>query len=152
MGVQIQWVPDDASISSTIMLCDSNRSVGEHNLRLNNRALGETAEPYQADWAENLNRYNERNAFSFEVWRDRDLSGAVFADEYASFYFMALHIGGASKQYAVRGTGALTVTLTGSAGTNILTFANAMKQSIDLALWNGIQMNLHYAFSCGAIS
>jgi hypothetical protein len=152
MLFKAQWIPDDTDISSTLILCNSTRGVGEHNVRLNNRALGETAEPYQSDWVENLNRYNERNTFSFECWRDANLDDTPFADEYAAFYFAALHCGGQVKTYAVRGTGQIILTMAGSAGSYTLTFANALKQSIDVAEWDGIVIKLHYAFTTGPIS
>lgn len=151
MGFKCSWVPDDATLSSPLILCLSTRSVAEHNVRLNNRSLSELAEPYQSDFTRNFDRSNDRNVFSFDCDRSDDFDGAPFVDAEAAAQFAFLHLGG-GKDTAIHGTGVLNLVLTGKVTQVNIQLANVVKQSVDWAEWSGTLIKLSYVFTCGLIS
>src|SRR5437868_11732438 len=123
--MKLIWTPDDLTISSLLTLVDSSRSVAEHDVRTAGHGLVETADVYQALFAANLYRFNEKSPLSFSVQRDCDFNNAPFKDPEAAFLFSTLHCSGKDKGTAVRGTGTLTMILTGKFTTATLIYANA---------------------------
>ena len=158
MGVLINWLPDDLSISTDLTLCDSSRSIEEHNLKLNNSSLIEIAELYKADFIKQFNRYNDRVEFSFQVTRDADFLGNSYVTPENAFFQAALHVGAASTTspapaQAVRGTGRLQLTLNAASGGPFeMTFLNAAKRSIVMSQWMGIAITFDYTFMCSTVS
>jgi hypothetical protein len=152
MGLKVTWTPDAAyqTVSSTLILCNSSRSIAEHNLKINNRALVQSAELFEAPFVTNLYHRDDRIEFSFEVERSQDFTGTNFPDAESAFIFAANHMGGSLPNFAVIGTGTLTALF--SVPGKTLTFTGAIKQSIDLILWMGISITLSYKFLAQTVS
>ena len=125
---------------------------------MSGRELIETAELFRSDSVVNFDRYNSRFTFSFEVVRDvafKATAPSIPTDDWTSpeqaFHDTAMHIGGLdpTKGAVIRGTGTLTVAITGQP---TLTFHNCVKQSIELIEWLGIAIGYSYTFVCGYVT
>ena len=155
----VTWNPADSSISSTVVLCQSTRSVAEHNVRINGRRAVDVVQTYRADVVQNFDRANSQVSLSFEVERDTDFAssgnGASLADPEQAFVAAALHIGNSSLTgySSVRGLGSLVMVLNGAvSGVSTLTFNNAALQSVDLHEWLGILVGFSYTFVASSIT
>jgi hypothetical protein len=154
----VTWNPNDATISSAVVLCQSTRNVAEHNVRLNGRRLSETSETYRSDFVQNFDRANGRIRLSFEVVRDLDFAssgnGQAFADPETAFIAAALHVGNSALNgySSVRGTGLLTFDLTAGGAPVRLTFNSACLESVDLQEWCGVMLGLNYVFNAASVT
>ena len=152
----ITWQSDDITISPPFLcLCQSSRSVAEHNVRLNGRRLTEIFEAYRADTVQDIDRANSRLKLSFEVLRDCDFApttnGTAFTTADAAFYVAAKHLGDSnlSGSRMIRGTGTLTVALSGQPN---LVFNNASLESADMSEWNGVAIKIQYVFNAASVT
>ena len=159
MSLIVTWYADDRTISAPMLvLCQSDRTVAEHNVRLNGRRITEAAELYRADTVQDFDRANARIRLSFEVMRDRDFApntnGATFLDPEAAFVAAALHIGDSNQSgySAIRGTGRVVFALTGAYTTATLTFNNATLESNELSDWMGVAITIPYVFNCASVT
>ena len=64
----------------TYLLCESSRSLAEHNFRLNGQRVFQPAQFLRAEYAQAFDRGNQRNLVAFEVARSVCFTGEKFRD------------------------------------------------------------------------
>jgi len=128
------------------VLCNSTRSVTEHNIRLNGQRVLDFVEYVRGDYAKAFDQGNRRNVLSFDVTRDCDWEGRLFKDAEAAFAW-------ALEQDAVLPVISLCrITLEGPKTSKTYWFDNASVQATQLNQIVGVAHTYNYTINAGAIS
>lgn len=128
------------------LLCDSSRSLAEHNIRLNGRQIVDVVDLVRAEFAEGFYRGNRRTLLSFNVRRDVDFDGKAFADPEAAFAFALDQ----PDRFAAEGL--VRLTLAGSKSNFIRWLDNAFIEASDLSEVMGVANLYQYTINAGAVS
>ena len=127
------------------MLCESSRSLAEHNITLNHRRVNQVSDLLRADYAAGFDRGNRRNVFSFEVTRAVDDKGIEFADAEAALLYALDH-----PQNLPSG-GTLEIFLQGRLTTAKRWLDNALIEATDLTEPMGVALKWRYTFNGGEL-
>lgn len=147
----------DALISTK--LCESTRSLAEHNLKLNGVNVVQVEDLFRAEFKLGFYRKNKRNQLSFDVSRSQDFSGVEFASPEAAFIWALDHIGSQSESGGPTGTtdmggsGTLKIEVTSVVFNATRYMHNCLLESSqfsDASL--GICLGLSYSFTGGVIN
>lgn len=128
-----------------VLLCNSTRSLAEHNIRLNHRRVIEVVDFVRADFGTGFYRGNRRNTLSFDVRRDVDLDSKPFRDPEEAFVFALDH------GDAFDAEGLIRLTLAGPKSSAIRWMQNAFVESSDLSQVLGVANAYSYTINAGAI-
>lgn len=142
---KIEFITLDVPAAVTL-LCNSSRSLAEHNLRFNGRRIIDVVELVRADYAVGHYRGNRRNTLTFDVRRDVDLQGKTFRDPEEAFAWGLLHPDQFDEEGRVR------LTLEGTQSSHLLWFDNAFVEASDLSEVMGVANLYSYTINAGAIS
>lgn len=132
--------------AAVVLLCNSTRSLAEHNLRLNGRRVIDVVDLVRADFAEGFFRGNRRNTLSFDVSRDSDLDVKPFADAEAAFAFALDHGDSFDEEGLIR------ITLKGTKTNVVRWMNNAFVEAHDLSELIGVSTKYNYTINSGAIT
>ena len=131
--------------SHVFLLCESSRSLAEHNFRLNGQRLSQTVQFLRAEHGTAFDRGNQRNVVSFDVVRSVDFAGEPFADAHSALVF-ALDLPG-----LLFGVGTLKLTLEGQIGTAERWLDNAVIES-SLVQTIGVALQYTHTVNGGEIT
>lgn len=140
----------DAAVSTK--LCESTRSLAEHNLQWGQTRVLQLEELAFAEFQSGINRDNKRNRLSFDVSRSQDFAGTEFTTAEKAFAFAIAHVngaGGAAGADVLGGSGTLKIELTGE---TTLYMHNALLEQVSLTTGLGICVGLNYSFNGGVIN
>lgn len=131
---------------ATYILCDSSRSLAEHNLRLNGRRIVDYVELVRADYAQAFDLGNRRNVFSFDVTRDVDFDGKAFRDPEAAMIFAL------DQDALIPVISHARLTFIGSVTTAVRWLANCSVETTDLSEVLGVAHKYNYTLNGAGFS
>jgi hypothetical protein len=128
------------------VLCNSTRSLAEHNIRLNGQRLVDYVDLVRAEYAKAFDQGNRRTLLSFDVTRDGDFDGRPFRDAEGALAWAF------DQDAALPVVGHCRVTLRGRVTDTIRWIDNATVQTTQLSQVVGLAHTYTYTINGGAIS
>jgi hypothetical protein len=132
--------------AAAFVLCDSTRSLAEHNVRLNGQRVLDYVDYVRAAFATAFDMGNRRNILSFDVSRDVDFAGNAFRDPEAAFAWALDH------DAALPVVSHCRITLKGRVTNEVRWLDNATVQTTQLTQIIGVAHKYNYTINAGAIS
>lgn len=132
--------------AQAFVLCDSTKSLAEHNLRLNGQRVLDYVDYVRAEYAKAFDMGNRRNILSFDVTRDVNFEGKAFADAEGAFAWAL------DQDAALPVVSHCRITLKGRVTSEVRWMDNATLQVTQLNQIIGVAHKYNYTINAGAIS
>jgi hypothetical protein len=132
--------------AQVFVLCNSSRSLAEHNIRFNGQRVLDYVDFVRATHAKAFDMGNRRTMLSFDVGRDCTFADRTFRDPEEAF------IWGLDQDALLPAVGHCRITVAGPKTSAVRWMDNAALQGTPVDQFMGIWLKLNYTINAGAIS